>query len=63
MRVRIIKRKLRIVKLNSLNGEVHFIVEESCAPKFPLNSKKYIEIEAIKVTKKEASKPFLLLRE
>jgi hypothetical protein len=40
-----------------------FIVEESCTLEFPSKGNNYNKIYDIKVTKKEASKPLLLLRE
>jgi hypothetical protein len=53
-----ITKRPRIFKLKSLNGEIHFIVQERYT-----KGKNYDEAEAIAVTKKEASKPLLLLRE
>ncbi len=61
--MREVTRRLRIVGLRSFNGEIHFIVQESGTPDSFSKGKNYDEAEAMKVTKKEASKPLLLLRE
>ena len=57
-----ITREPRIIKLESLDGEIRFVVQESDTLEYS-KRKNYDEAEAIKVTKKEASKPLLLLRE
>ena len=55
-------RRLKIVKVKSLDGEIHFVVQERCTL-VSSKVKNYGETEAIEVTKKEALKPLLLLRE
>jgi hypothetical protein len=55
--------KSRMIREQSLNGEIHIILPES---KFDENSKENIEdfneAEIRQIMKKEASKPLLLLR-
>ncbi len=50
------------IKSESVNGEIHFIFQEGSTRESAYN-KKCDEAEAIRITKKEASKPLLLLRE
>ena len=54
-------KKSKILKLESIEGEKHFIVQE-CNLEPSSNRKKYSQIEAKKATKKEASKPLLISR-
>jgi hypothetical protein len=56
-------RRLRARKIDSANGEVHFILQESQASEHSERFKDYDVFEIKKVTRKEAAKPLLLLRE
>lgn len=54
--------KTRIVRLESKNGEAHFIVQECDFQSTP-NREGYSKTEAMKATRKEAAKPLFLTRE
>ena len=54
--------KLRIMRIDSLNGETHFILQDSEEIDRPLQVGKVDEAEIRRVAKKEASKPLLLKR-
>jgi hypothetical protein len=56
-------RRLRARKVDSANGEVHFIIEEPQASEHSERFKDYDVFEIKKVTRKEAGKPLVLLRE
>jgi hypothetical protein len=56
-------RRLRARKVDSANGEVHFILEEPQASEHSERFKDYDVFEIKKVTRKEAAKPLVLLRE
>lgn len=58
--VLLITKKLKIVSYP--DGEIHFIVK-NCNTYKHSNKKRYTTSEAIKISRKEASKPLLLLRE
>ncbi len=54
--------KSRIVRVQSLNGEVHFVFAELALDEIAENAVGLDEVEIRRITKKEASKPLLLLR-
>jgi hypothetical protein len=56
-------RRLRARKVDSANGEVHFILEENQASEHSERFKDYDAFEIKKVLRKEAAKPLVLLRE
>jgi len=56
-------RRLRARKIDSANGELHFILQESQASERSQRFKDYDVFEVKKVTRKEAAKRLLLLRE
>jgi hypothetical protein len=58
-----VMRRLRACKVNSANGEIHFILEEPQASEHTERFKDYDVVEIKKVTRKEAVKPLVLLRE
>ena len=55
-------RKPRVVREESPNGEIHFILQEAKFDETRKNSEDFDEAEIRKIMKKEASKPLLLLR-
>ena len=55
-----VTKRLKIEK--SSDGEIHFIVKDHNTLEHP-KQKRYNESEALRISKKEASKPLLLLRE
>ena len=55
-------KKSRVVRKQSSNGEVHFIVDESMCDETEENARDFDDAEIRKIMKKEASKPLLLLR-
>ena len=56
-------RRLRARQVDSPNGEVHFILEEPQASENSDRFKDYYVFEIKKVSRKEAAKPLVLLRE
>ena len=50
-------------RVDSANGEIHFVLEESQDTKHPKHFKYYDAAEIKKISKKEASKPIVLLRD
>jgi hypothetical protein len=56
-------RRLRARQVDSPNGEVHFILEEPQASEHSDRFKDYYAFEIKKVSRKEAAKPLVLLRE
>jgi hypothetical protein len=56
-------RRLRAHKVDSANGEVHFILEEPQASEYSERFKDYDVTDIKKITRKEATKPLVLLRE
>jgi len=58
-----VMRKLRARKVDSANGEVHFILEEPQASEHSERFRDYDVTEIKKVSRKEAAKPLVLLRE
>ena len=56
-------RRLRARKVDSANGEVHFILEEPQASEHSEHFEDYDVGEIKKVSIKEAAKPLVLLRE
>lgn len=55
--------KLRLVRKQSLNGEIHLIFPEPKFVETRRNAEDLDEAEIRKIMKKEAVKPLLLLRE
>jgi hypothetical protein len=55
-------RRLRARKVNSANGELHFILEEPQASEHSERFKDYSVVEIMKITRKEAAKQLVLLR-
>ena len=55
-------RRLRAHKVDSANGEVHYVLEEPQASEHSEWFKDYDVVEIMKVTRKEALKPLVLLR-
>jgi hypothetical protein len=55
-------KKQKIVRIESVDREVHFVFEE-CKAEPCLSAKGYSEVEARKETKQEAAKPLCLLRQ
>jgi hypothetical protein len=55
-------KKVRIMRVNSPNGELHYVLDESA----PFESSKLVqslsEAEVKEITKKEASKPLFITR-
>ena len=56
-------KKLRKIKFTSENGDMHFIYDENSSSKLVVENGDCDEYEARKVSKLEASKPLLLVRE
>lgn len=56
-------RRLRARKVDSPNGEVHFILEEPQVSEHSEPFRDYDAAEIKKVSRKEAAKPLVLLRE
>jgi len=55
-------RKSRVVRKQVLNGDVHFILAGSIFDEAMEAVSDFDEVEMRRITKKEASKPLLLLR-
>ncbi len=55
-------KKLRVVCVQSVNGEKHYVVHSLEGNENPANSIDFDEAKIRMITKKEASKPLLLLR-
>ncbi|HUT17221.1 MAG TPA: hypothetical protein VMW84_02855 [Acidobacteriota bacterium] len=58
-----ITKKLQVVRKRSLNGEIHYILQEVRLDESRKNAEDFDEDEIRKIMKKEASKPLLILRE
>jgi len=56
-------RRLRACKVDSPNGEIHFILEETQASEHSERFKDYDVVEIKKISRKEAAKPLVLFRE
>jgi hypothetical protein len=56
-------KNLKVVRVQSSDGELHFVLKESEAYEGSLKFKKYDEAEVKEATKREASRPLLLIRE
>ncbi len=54
--------KSRVVREQSLNGEIHLILQESMFDKTRKTAEDFDKAKIRKIMKKEASKPLLLLR-
>ena len=55
-------KKLRKIRFTPTNGESHYIYEEHCLSEWLVEEKDCDVFEAKKVSKLEASKPLLLIR-
>ena len=58
----IVLPKPRVVMVQSLNGEVHFVFPDSMSDEKPKNARNFDEIEIRRIMRKEVSKPLLLVR-
>jgi hypothetical protein len=58
-----VMRRVRARKVDSANGEIHFILEEPQASEHSEHFKDYDVSEIKKASRKEAAKPLVLLRE
>ena len=56
-------RRLRAYNVDSPNGEIHFVLEETQASEHSKCFKYYDEAEIKKISRKEATKPLVLFRE
>ena len=57
-------KKLRVHRFDSLDGEIHLVIDESGVSENSKCSECFTDVDEIKkVSKKEASKPLVLLRE
>ena len=56
-------RRLRARRVDSANGEIHFVLEEPQATEHSEHFKYYAAVEIEKISKREAVKPLVLLRE
>ena len=56
-------RRLKACRVDSANGEIHFVLEEPQASNYSEHFKYYDADEIKKISKKEAIKPLVLLRE
>ena len=56
-------RRFKGFRVDSANGEIHFILEETQATRDSKHSKYYDIAEIMRISKKEANKPIVLLRE
>jgi hypothetical protein len=56
-------RRLRVHRVDSANGEIHFVLEEPQATELSKHFKYYDAAEIKKISKKESVKPLILLRE
>jgi hypothetical protein len=56
-------RRLRARRVDSANGEIHFVLEEPQASEHSERFKNYDAAEIKKISRKEATKPLVLLRE
>jgi hypothetical protein len=56
-------KKFKEIRVDSPNGEIHYLLRESSILNRPENAKNFDEVELKKSSKKDASKPLLLTRE
>jgi hypothetical protein len=56
-------KKFKAVRVNSPDGEAHYILPESLIFDRPEHSKDFDEVEIKKITKKDASKLLLITHE
>ena len=56
-------RRLKACRVDSASGEIHFILEESQVRDYSEHFKYYDAAEIKEISKKEATKPLVLLRE
>ncbi len=56
-------KKIRAVRVNSSDGEIHFILEEFVRTELSEHYKDFDIAEIKRISRKEAPKPFLFFRE
>ncbi len=56
-------KNLKVVRVQSSDGELHFVLKESETYEGSLKFKKYDAAEVKEATMREASRPLLLIRE
>jgi len=56
-------KRVRARRVDSLNGEIHFVLEEPQASEHSERFKDYDAVEIKKISRKEAIKPLVLFRE
>jgi hypothetical protein len=56
-------RKLRINRMDSRNGEIHFILDEFQPSEYSEHPKDFDLAEIKRISRKEAAKPLALVRE
>lgn len=61
-RVEALVKNLRVICVQIVNGEKHYVVQSLESNEDPANNEDFDEAKIRMVTKKEASKPLLLLR-
>lgn len=55
-------KRLQVVRVESLNGDTHFVLLDSTLSEKRENAEDYDEVEVKKVSKRDASKPLILAR-
>jgi arginine repressor len=55
-------KTLQVVRVNSNDGDTHYVFLDTQSSKKNLHAQDYDEIEIKKVSKQEASKPLILIR-
>ena len=56
-------KRVRLIRVDSPNGEIHFVLQEHQLSDRSENIKDFGEVDAKRITKKEATKPLILVRE
>jgi hypothetical protein len=56
-------KRLRAHRVDSPNGEIHFVLEETQASEHSERFKDFDAVEIKKIARKEAAKPLVLFRE
>ena len=55
-------KRLQVIRVDSLNGDTHFVILESQLSEKHDNAEDYDEVEVRKASKRDASKPLILAR-
>jgi hypothetical protein len=55
-------KRLQVIRVDSLNGDTHFVILESQFSEKRENAEDYNEAEVKKASKRDASKPLILAR-